>query len=63
VSPIDFDGVPGLDTTAIRIAPAVVTAPFARRPFFKGGRLFRHAVALILAKPGRRRLEKRRDLI
>jgi hypothetical protein len=31
----------------------VVTAPpFARRPFFKGGKLFRHAIALILSRGG-----------
>jgi hypothetical protein len=51
MSPIDLDVVPGLDTTAIRSRGTVVTAPpFARRPFFKGGKLFRPAIALILSR-------------
>src|ERR1700722_181144 len=54
VSPIDLDGVPGLDTTAIRIARDRCYSAVREKVLFQGGKQ---------AKSGRRRLEKRRDLI
>jgi len=53
VSPIDLDVVPGLDTTAIRITrDRCYIATVRERPFFKGGKLFRQAIALILSWGG-----------
>jgi len=64
VSPIDLDVVPGLDTTAIRIARDRCYSATVREKafFFKGGKFFRHAIALIPRRGGAR-LEKRRDFI
>jgi hypothetical protein len=54
VSPIDLDVVPGLDTTAIRIARGhCYSATVRENALFRGGKPFRH-VALILSR-GRRR--------
>jgi hypothetical protein len=40
VSPIDLDVVPGLDTTAIRIArDRCYSATFREKAFFKGGKI------------------------
>ena len=50
MSPIDLDVVPGLDTTAIRITRDRCYSATVREPFFKGGKLFRHAIALILSR-------------
>ena len=45
--------MPGLDTTAIRIAgDHCYSAVREKAPFFKGGKLFRPAIALILSRGG-----------
>ena len=63
MSPIDLDVVPGLDTTAIRIArDRCYSATVREKAFFKGGKLFRPAIALILSRGGAA-WKKRRDFI
>jgi len=53
VSPIDLDVVPGLDTTAIRIArDRCYSATVREKALFRGGKPFRHAIALILSRGG-----------
>ena len=53
MSPIDLDVVPGLDTTAIRIArDRCYSATVREKALFRGGKPFRHAIALIPSRGG-----------